>query len=393
MRWSAERMESQAGKGFGMYEVAARLQAGGADVIHLEIGRPSADTPKHIKEAAKAALDAGIVHYGELQGLGSLREALAERYSRDNDLPCSAENILITNGVTQASYATFMAALNDGDEVIVLEPYYPQHNSKITLAGGKVVSVPMLKKNGQFRFDPVALESAITPQTKIVVLVNPNNPSGTVYTRNELQELARVVEKHDLLVLSDEVYEFILFDTEKHISFASLPGMWERTVTVSAFTKAYAMDGWRLGYAAAPANIIMQLQRVTMNATTHPCVFAQEGGLAAVKESQECVRQMVRDDQRRRDLVVKRLNAMPGVSCAVPQGSIYAFPHFSGVGISSTELAMGILENAHVATESGSFYGASGEGHLRVCFGSESYQRIALAMDRVATYLQKTFHS
>ncbi|MDZ4729254.1 MAG: pyridoxal phosphate-dependent aminotransferase [Xanthomonadales bacterium] len=388
MRWSAQRMKSQVSKGFGMYEVAAQLQSAGANVIHLEVGRPSADTPKHIKEAAKAALDAGKVHYSELQGIVSLREALAERYARDHQLPCSEKNVLITNGVTQAAFATFMSVLDEGDEVITFEPFYPQHNSKVAFAGGKIVSVPMRKLEGQFRIDLDALELAVSPKTKMLILVNPTNPTGTVYNRIELEALAKIVAQHDLLVLADEVYEFILFDSAKHISFASLPGMWERTITVSAFTKAYAMDGWRLGYAVAPEPMIKQLQRVTMNDTTHPCVFAQDGGLAAVQGSQDCVKMMVEEDRLRRNLVVKRLNAMPGVFCSTPEASIYAFPKFSGLDASSSELALDILHKVHVATESGSFYGASGEGHLRLCFGSEPYARLAEAMDRIESYLQ-----
>lgn len=388
MKWPAQRMLTQAGKGFGMYEAAARLQATGVDIIHLEVGRPSHDTPVHIKEAAKAALDAGIVHYGDLQGLEALREALARRYSQERGVSCTADEILITNGVTHASFATFMAALDEGDEVIVLEPYYPQHNSKIAFAGGRVVSVPMRLEQGRFRFDPVALESAITRATRMVVLINPTNPTGAVYTREELEALAAVVARHDLLVLADEVYEFVLFDDQRHISFASLSGMKERTVTVSAFTKAYAMDGWRVGYAVAPAHMIRELRRVTMNDVTHPCVFAQEGALVAVTHSQQCVREMVQEDQRRRDLVVERLNNIPGVSCTVPEASIYAFPDCRELGLRSADLALKIMESAHVAVEAGDFYGASGEGHLRICFGSEPYVRLEEAMDRIARCFQ-----
>ena len=383
MKWPATRLESQAGKSFGMFETAARLQAQGADIIHLEVGRPSADTPRHIKEAAKTALDNGIVHYGELNGLGPLREALAHRFSETQGVHFDADEVLITNGVTQASFAAFMAALDEGDEVIVLEPFYPQHNSKIAFAGGRVVSVPMAQHDGRFSPDPARIEAAITERTRMLVLINPSNPCGTLFTREELQAVADVVEKHDLLVLSDEVYEFIAFDGHQHTSFAALPGMRDRTITVNAFTKAYAMDGWRIGYAIAPRNFIADLQRVTMNETTHPCVFAQEGALAAVTGSQDCVTDMVREDRERRDVVVARFNAIPGCHCATPEGTIYAFPNISGLGASSSEVAMYLLESAHVAVESGAFYGDTGEGHLRVCFGSEPMPRIEEAMSRI----------
>lgn len=388
MKWPAERIKSQYNKGYGMYEKAAQLQSSGVDIIHLELGRPSSDTPLHIKEAAKSALDNGIVHYSDLSGEQGLREALAERYTSTRNLPCTADEILITNGVTQASFATFMAGLGEGDEAIVFDPFYPQHNSKIAFAGGKAVKVALQQKGGRFVFDAEAIESAITDKTRMLVLVNPGNPSGTVFTRDELEALAEIAEKHDLLVLADEVYEYICYDDAKHICFASLPGMKKRTVTVSAFTKAYAMDGWRLGYAVAPKAIIDDLRRVTMNDTTHPCVFAQEGGRAAVTGSQECVRTMVEEDRQRRNLLVRRLNEIPGISCATPEGSIYAFPDISALGMTSDELALKILQDSHVAIESGSFYGDSGEGHLRICFGSEPIARIEEAMDRIERYVR-----
>ena len=205
-----------------------------------------------------------------------------------------------------------MAAIDPGDEVIVLEPWYPQHNSKIELVGGRVVTVSMRRVNGAYRLDPERLEAAITPRTSMVVLINPTNPTGTVYSAAELAALAQICIRHDLLVLSDEVYEYITFDGHRHISIATLPGMRERTITVSAFTKAYAMDGWRQGYVMATAPIIADLRKVTMNDTTHPCVFAQEGALAAVVGPQQCLAEMVERDRARRDLAVSRLNAMPG---------------------------------------------------------------------------------
>ena len=387
MKWPAQRLLSQAGKGFGMYEVAARLQSSGADVIHLEVGRPADDTPTHIKEAAKAALDAGIVHYGDLQGTLGLREALAGRYREQQGLAVTPAEILVTNGVTQGAFAAFMAAIDPGDEVIVLEPWYPQHNSKIELVGGRVVTVSMRRVNGAYRLDPERLEAAITPRTRMVVLINPTNPTGTVYSAVELHALAQICIRHDLLVLSDEVYEYITFDGHRHISMATLPGMRERTITVSAFTKAYAMDGWRQGYVMATVPIIADLRKVTMNDTTHPCVFAQEGARAAVVGPRECLVEMVARDRARRDLAVSRLNAMPGVSCAVPQATIYAFPDVRSFGLGSDELALAILEGAHVAVESGAFYGPSGEGHLRVCFASEHYERVAEGMTRIASFL------
>lgn len=388
MKFVAQRMAAQQGKSFGVYEAALRLQAGGADVIHLGVGRPSDDTPEHVKAAAKAALDAGCVHYGDLQGTRSLREALAARYRAEQNLPATAESVLVTNGVTQAAFAAFMATIDPGHEVIVLEPFYPQHNTKIAFAGGTVVSVALVERRGRFCFDAAAVEAAITPRTRMIVLINPSNPTGTVYTREELAAVAELAIRHDLLVLADEVYEYVVFDGRRHLSIASLPGMWERTITVSAFTKAYAMDGWRVGYAVAPPDLIRQLKLVTMNDTTHPCVFAQEGALAAVTGPAAPRDALVAADCRRRDLVVRRLNEIPGIRCPSPEGTIYAFPDVRALGLPAPVLAERILHGAHVAVESGTFYGAAGEGHLRICVASEPYDRIAEAMDRIEKFVR-----
>jgi len=387
MKWPAARMASQAGKTFGMYETAARMEAQGINVIHIEVGRPSADTPVHIREAAKRALDDGIVHYGDLQGTRSLREALAAKLRDYNGLDFSADDILVTNGLTQAAFAAFMAGLDEGDEVIVLEPFYPQHNTKIELVGGRVVTVPLKKDNG-FRLDPDAIERAINDRTTMIVFINPANPVGTVFTRDEVQALADIAMRHDLIVVTDEVYDYILYDGRQHISIGALPGMRERTITLCAFTKAFAMDGWRMGYAAAKPEFLQQMMKVTLNDTTHPCVFAQEGAREAMVASKDCVQAMVAEDCRRRDLVYRRLNAMPGVNCHQPEGTIYAFADFSSLGLSSEDLAMAILEDVHVATESGSFYGDAGEGYLRICFGSEPYERLEEAMNRIERFVR-----
>ncbi|MBT8202420.1 MAG: pyridoxal phosphate-dependent aminotransferase [Acidimicrobiia bacterium] len=371
-----------------MYERAAELERQGRDVIHLEVGRPSFDTPPHIKQAAKDALDAGIVHYGDLRGTETLRDAIADDLNRRHGFAIGADEVLITTGLTQAAFATFMAALDPGDEVITLEPLYPQHPPKIELIGGSVVSVPLVKEDG-YRLDAGVVEAAVTPRTRALLLVNPANPVGRVFSRPELEGLADVARRHDLLVVSDEVYDRIVYDDGTHVSIATLPGMWERTITLFAFTKAFAMDGWRLGYAVAPDPLISQVLRVTLNETTHPNVFAQEGALAAILSPPETVEEMVAEDKRRRDLVFDRLNAMPGVSCPRPEGAIYAFPDLSELGRTSMELAADILDRCLVATEAGSFYGASGEGHLRICFGSEPYDRLEEALDRIEAYLSE----
>lgn len=385
MKWPASRISNSSPKSFGMYEKAVALAAKGADLIHLEVGRPSFDTPEFIKKAAKKALDDGKVHYGDFAGEPPLREEIVKKMRKKNDLAISAGNVLVTNGLTHASYAVIMAAIDPGDEVILLEPYYPQHINKIELAGGVIVKAP-LNKDRNFAIDPKAIEAVITPKTKMICIVNPANPTGRVYTREELQALADIVIKHDLLVLSDEVYEEIVYDDNAHISIASLPGMFERTFSLFAFTKAYAMDGWRLGFVVADERFMPALKKITVNDVAHVNVFIQMGAAAALAHGDSALQEMVSEDKRRRDLVCQRLNQMSGITCPTSEGTIYAFPDITSTGLTSQEVADGLLENAHVVVESGAFYGDAGEGHIRVCFGAEPYERIDEALDRMATY-------
>jgi aspartate aminotransferase len=385
MKWPAQRLTGGSKKSFGMYDEASKLDAQGIDLIHLEFGRPHADTPVHIKEAAKAALDAGIVHYGDFRGTLHFREALVRKLRDFNKLDYGVDEVLVTNGLTHASFAAFMAAIDPGDEVILLDPYYPQHIGKTELAGGRVV-VAKLDAANDFAISREAIAAKITPKSRMIVLVNPANPTGRVYTREELQHVADLAIEHDLLVLSDEVYEYITYGRAEHVSIATLPGMRDRTITCFAFTKAYSMDGWRIGYLTADAKLMPAILRIAMTDVTHVNVFVQEGAMAAVTGPQDAMQAMVDTDRRKRDIVVQALNQMPGVTCREPEGTIYAFPDISGTGRTSDELAMAILHEAHVVTESGSFYGPSGEGHLRVCFGSESEERIVEAMDRLTTF-------
>ena len=383
MKWPADRISGSSPKSFGMFQKARALAATGADLIHLEVGMPSFDTPQHIKAAAIDALRGGMVHYGDFAGNASLREAVCARLRDGNALNFADNEIVVTNGLTHASYAVFAAAIDPGDEVILLEPYYPQHVNKIELAGGKVVLAPLDAKRA-FAIDGDAIRARITSRTKMICMVNPANPTGRVFTRDELSTLAQIAIEHDLLVLSDEVYERIVYDGHKHISIASLPGMRERTFSLFAFTKAYAMDGWRIGYLAADARFVPALLKITMNDVAHVNVFIQEGARAALEGPQDCLNDMVAEDQRRRDLVVRRMNQMPGVRCDAPEGTIYAFPDISATGLTSQALADLILERCHVVTEAGTFYGAAGEGRLRVCFGAEPYERIDEALSRMS---------
>lgn len=384
----ARRITQTSPKSFGMYARAAALGEAGADLIHLELGKPIHDTPQHIKDAAIAALQAGRVHYGDLQGEPEFRAALARKLGDFNALDYAADEVLVTNGLTHGSFAAFLALVDPGDEVILLEPYYPQHVGKIELAGGHVVTVPLDAANG-FGIRADWIEAAITPRTKMIVLVNPCNPTGRVYPHEQLAALAEVAVRHDLFVVSDEVYEAITYDGKGHVSIAALPGMRERTISLFAFTKSHAMDGWRLGYLTADAALMPGLMKITANDATHVNTFIQFGGLAAVTDGDGDAAEMTADDCVKRDTLVRALNQMPGVRCAVPEGTIYAFPDVTGTGRSSQVLADALLEQARVVVEAGSFYGATGEGHLRLCFGSVTHEELDEAIVRLGRFFNR----
>jgi len=381
----ARRITQTAAKDFGMF---GRAFGRDGDLIHLELGKPLNDTPDHIKDATIAALRDGQVHYSDLQGIRPLRQALAEKLCRANGIDLSVDEVIVTSGLTEASFAAFMASLDEGDEAILLDPFYPQHIGKIELAGARCVLAPTDAADG-FRLRADLIAPCITPRTRVIVLVNPCNPTGRVYTRSELDEVAGLAIAHDLVVISDEVYEEILYDDHRHISIASLPGMHERTVTLFAFTKAYAMDGWRIGYIAADRRFIGPLLKITTNDATHVNTFIQYGALAAVTGPVQPMRDMVDRDRQRRDLVVARLNQMPGVRCVLPEGTIYAFPDIRGTGLNSQDAALRLLDETGVVVEAGSFYGPAGEGYLRLCFGSEPAHRLSEAMDRMQEFFNR----
>ncbi|WP_250467725.1 aminotransferase class I/II-fold pyridoxal phosphate-dependent enzyme [Caballeronia sp. GAFFF2] len=383
----AKRITETSKKSYGMYEKARNLPGDTSDVIHLELGCPHADTPMPIKQATIDALLRGDVHYSDMRGLPALRQALADKLLTRNKLDVTENDILVTNGLTHASFAAFFALIDQGDEVILLAPYYPQHIGKIEMAGGKPVVVDLDRKN--FSIDAAAIERAITPRTRAIVIVNPANPTGRVYTRDELSALADIAIRHDLAVLSDEVYEEIVYDGARHVSIGSLPGMKERTLSMFAFTKSHAMDGWRLGFMTAPADVMPALLKITANDVTHVNTFIQAGALAAVSGDRAMLERLVGEDAQKRAIVVESLNAMRHVQCASPEGTIYAFPDISATGLSAQECADRILHEARVVVEAGSFYGAAGEGHLRVCFGSESKDRIVEAMQRLHAFFDK----
>ena len=325
------------------------------------------------------------MHYSDLQGLPDLRAAIAAKLRRDNAIDASPDEIIVTNGLTQACFASFLALLDPGDEAILLSPHYPQHIGKIELCGAVPVFAPLDTAN-DFAVNADLIRPKITARTRLIVLVNPCNPTGRAHGRAELEGLARLAIEHDLIVIADEVYHQITYDGVQHVSIASLPGMKERTITLSAFTKAYAMDGWRLGWLHADAALIPGLMKITTSEVTHVNTFIQHGGIAALSGPPAVLEALVAGDRARRDLVVARLNQMPGVTCSMPQGAIYAWPDIRATGLSSQEAADRLLDETGVVVEAGSFYGPEGEGHLRVCFGAQEVDVLDEAMTRMTRF-------
>lgn len=368
-----------------IFEKTVRLEREGIEIIHLEIGRPDFDTPAHIKEAAKLALDKGHVHYTSNYGLPELRRAIARKLARENGIEVSAEDeIIVTVGATEAILLAIGSLVDPGDEVLVPEPSWPNYRNAALWVGAVPVAVPLHEENG-FQLDPADVRERITPRTRMLAVVTPQNPTGAVTGRERLEAIARLAQEHNLLVLADEIYERIVYD-EPHLSIASLPGMAERTLTINGFSKIFSMTGWRLGYLAGPRSLLAPMVKVREYLTSCATTFAQYGAVAALEGPQEPAEEMVAEFRRRRELVVSGLNAIPGVSCATPGGAFYAFPNVKRFGLPDSVVADHILERARVAVVPGSAFGPAGEGYLRLSYAS-SYGSLQEALPRIAAAL------
>ena len=365
-----------------IFERIERLERTGAKIIHLEIGAPDFDTPEHIRTAAAAALAAGETHYTSNYGIFPLREAICQKLSRENGLTYDPDReVIVTTGATEAIQLAMTALVSPGDEVLVPEPSWPNYRAVSHLLGAAPVAVPLREERG-FELDPADVEARITPRTRLLVLVSPQNPTGAVIGAATQARLAEMVARHNLYVISDEIYEKLVYEDTRHVSFASQPGMFEQTVTINGFSKAYAMCGWRLGYLAAPEALVSPMVKIREYMTSCPVSFAQRGAIAALEGPQEPVAAMAREFARRRELVVEGLNAIPGVSCRPPLGAFYAFPSVRALGKSEVEVANYLLEEAGVAVVPGSAFGESGAGYLRLSYAS-SYDNLAEALRRM----------
>jgi aminotransferase len=390
MDWQAERMKTIPFSGIRrVFEAAGRLEAQGKRVIHLEIGRPDFDTPVHIKEAAKKALDDGKVAYTSNWGILELREAIAAKMAMDNNMHADPKTeVVVTLGANEAVFIAMMSTLNPGDEVLVPDPTWPHYPYCAQMAGAQPASVPLREEQG-FLLDPEDVRARITPRTRMLVVNTPHNPTGATLDLKTLEELAEIAIEHNLLVLSDEIYEKLIYDGAKHYSIASLPGMWGRTLTVNGFSKVFAMTGWRLGYLVGPRNLIGAAVRVHQYTTTCANSFAQYGALAALEGPQECVQEMVSEFDRRRCLVISALESIEGLSCThPPRGAFYIFPSLKALGLSSEAFVEFLLSRAQVATVPGPAFGMYGEGYIRLAY-STSYDDIAEGLERIGEALKQ----
>jgi aspartate aminotransferase len=348
-----------------MSQKSSEMKAQGIDVINMSVGEPDFNTPDHIKQAAKLAIDENYSRYSPVPGYPDLRQAIARKLERENHLHYTPAEILVSNGAKQSVCNTVMALVNPGDEVIIPAPYWVSYPQMALLAGGN----PVIVEAGfdqNFKMTPAQLEAAITPKTRLLILCSPSNPTGSVYSKEELEGLAKVILNHeDLFVLADEIYEHINY-VGKHESIAQFPGMKERAIIVNGVSKAYAMTGWRIGYIAAPEWIVKGCNKLQGQYTSGPCSVSQKAAEFAYTSSQECVEDMRKAFERRRDLIVKLAKDIPGLEVNIPEGAFYLFPKCSSfygkkdgdkVISNSTDLALYLLEKGHVATVGGDAFG------------------------------------
>ncbi|MTJ50748.1 pyridoxal phosphate-dependent aminotransferase [Dolichospermum sp. UHCC 0259] len=364
---------------------AKAMKAEGIDVCSFSAGEPDFDTPAHIKAAAAKALDEGKTKYGPAAGEPKLREAIAHKLKNDNGLNYKAENVIVTNGGKHSLYNLIVALIDPGDEVIIPSPYWLSYPEMVTLVGGKSVIVETDASTG-YKITPEQLKKAITPKTKLFVLNSPSNPTGMVYTPGEIKALAQVIVDADIYVVSDEIYEKILYDGAEHISIGSLgEEIFSRTLISNGFAKGYSMTGWRLGYLAGPVEIIKAASNIQGHSTSNVCTFAQYGAIAALESSQDCVEEMRQAFAKRRQVMFERLNAIPGLSTAKPDGAFYLFPDISKTGLKSLEFCNAILESHQVALIPGVAFGA--DKNIRLSYATDM-ETIEKGMDRLEKFVR-----
>jgi aspartate/methionine/tyrosine aminotransferase len=370
---------------FDVLARARELEAQGRHIVHMEIGEPDFDTPEHIKRAGIAAIEDNQSHYTPSAGIPELRDCIAAYAAKFRGIePFERANVVVAAGAKPIIWNILSALLDPGDEMVFADPAYPAYASCAGYLGANAVPVPLLESKN-FRLDLDELAAKVTPKTKVLVINSPHNPTGGVLTREDLVTIAEIANRNDVVVISDEIYSRNIYDAE-FVSIATLPGMRERTIIVDGFSKAYAMTGWRLGYAIMPADIARTVTLYNNNTFSCVATFVQYAGIAALEGPDGPIQAMVDEFRRRRDALVAGLNKLPGLSCKTPEGAFYAFPNCSQITTDDKALASFILDRAGVANLGGSCFGAAGKGYLRFSYAT-SLEEINFALERMAEAL------
>ena len=369
---------------FEVLAKARRLEAEGIDIVHLEIGEPDFDTPANIIEAGAEAISQGFTHYGPSPGLSDVRERIAQEISGALNISTTGENVVITPGGKPIMFFTMLALIDEGDEVLYPNPGFPIYESMVRFVGG--VPVPMrLYESKDFNFDVEEVAGQVTPKTKLIIINSPNNPCGSVMSREDVEALADLARENDIMVLSDEIYRRFLYEGE-HNSVASLPGMRDRTIILDGFSKTYAMTGWRIGFGVMPLELVEPISRLVTNSVSCTASFTQMAVVEAMNGPQEEAHNMVAEFRKRRDIIVQGLNRVSGIRCAMPKGAFYVFPNVEGTGMTSREFADGLLEEAGVACLAGESFGEYGKGYVRFSFAN-SAENIEKALERIGRFV------
>jgi aspartate aminotransferase len=365
---------------------AKAMKADGIDVCSFSAGEPDFDTPNHIKMAAEKALKAGKTKYGPAAGEPQLREAIAHKLKTDNHLNYSAKNIIVTNGGKHSLFNLMLALLDPGDEVIIPAPFWLSYPEMVTLAGGVSVIVSTTAESG-YKITPEQLRNACTPKTKLFILNSPSNPTGMVYSPDEIRALAAVVVEQDILVVSDEIYEKILYNDAQHLSIGQVSEeAFKRTIISNGFAKAYSMTGWRIGYLAGDAELIQAASTIQSHSTSNVCTFAQYGAIAALQSEQDCVAEMLQAFAMRRVAVLDRIRGMSGISCPEPEGAFYVFVNIAKTGMKSLEFCDALLESQQVAAIPGIAFGD--DDCIRLSYATD-LPTIEKGFDRLEKFLQQ----
>jgi len=365
---------------------AKALEAQGKEVIHLEIGEPDFPTPQSVVAAGTSALEKGHTHYCASAGIPELREAVARDIRATRGIPVDADWVVITPGAKPIMFYLILALVEEGDEVLYPNPGFPIYESMINFAGGKPVPLPLLEEF-EFRFDVSELRQRVNDRTKLIIINSPQNPTGGLLTKSDLEAIAEIAVERDIMVLSDEIYARMVYDGSHH-SISSLPGMLEKTVILDGFSKTYAMTGWRLGYGVMPPVLQAHISRLVTNSVSCTAPFTQIAGLEALANAESDVSEMVAEFRRRRDFISKALDSIPGIRCLCPPGAFYVFPNIQSFSMKSSAFADYLLNSAGVAVLSGSSFGEFGEGHIRISYAN-SMGNLAKAVQRIGEAVGK----